>query len=126
MNGNTNDGRPDRPELPREEEEGQSVPYGYSSGLIRRASQFDWRQQIGISGEDRPWLDSFGSEDPSPGGIASRLLNSKVELLAETKARYHIVLKRKEEYEGRISRLEDEIQEIRSLIEELLNFDSEE
>ena len=107
------------PQLRRDQEAGEPIANGNGDRIAGRASKFEWRKSLGAGGNVCTW-ESFGfPEDSSPGGIAKRLFDCKVEALSEVQARYHIVLKRKVEYEERMSQLQEEIQEIRSIVEEL-------
>jgi hypothetical protein len=85
-----------------------------------------WTIPQRLSGEVRAWLDSLRSKDPTRGGIASRLLEAKLEQLGEVRGRYEIVLKRKIEYEAKMAQLEKELQEIQSIAAEILQIDKSE
>ena len=109
----------------RTEEDGNTDTNCDSDPAARRAREFDWREQERADRTNRAGDFTDIPKKADPGGIATRLLRSKVEMLSETQARYHIVLRRKTEYEERIARLEEEIEEIRSQIQELISISTE-
>lgn len=125
--GDQGDGRKEKtertPGIRRGEEEihhdadpnglGSSGGHGYTG----------WTVPIGPSGENRAWFDSFRQADPTRGGIASRLLESKLQQLSEVQGRLSIVNQRKIEYESKIVQLELEIKEIQAIAAEILQID---
>ena len=125
-NGGANDAENRGQSIRGAKEAGASGSDRHGSEIARRASEIDWRQQERVGGADSSWDFADIPEEADPGGICTRLLTAKVEALSETKARYFIVLQRKQEYEERIQRLEEEITEIRSQVEELINIASDE
>lgn len=101
----------------------QPDPNPGGMGTPGNSSNQDGNLSIGISRTVRAWVDSVRSADRSPGGIASRLLDAKLQQLGEVRGRYQIVLRRKIEYEESIIRLEAEITEIQGIAAELLQLD---
>jgi hypothetical protein len=82
-----------------------------------------WTVSIGFNRENCSWLDSLRSQDSTRGGIASRLLETKLEQLGEVRGRLKIVLSRKAEYESKIAQIEREIEEIREIASEIFQID---
>lgn len=82
-----------------------------------------WTVSIGFDREDCSWLDSLRSQDSTRGGIASRLLETKLEQLGEVRGRLKIVLSRKAEYESKIAQIEREIEEIRAIASEIFQIE---
>lgn len=89
----------------------------------RRDGYSGWTIPVRLSGENCSWLDSLRSQDSTRGGIASRLLETKLEQLGEVRGRLATVLSRKAEYETKIAQIEREIEEIRAIASEIFQID---
>jgi len=108
------------------QEEIHDHPDSDCMGDIGRTGYTGWTVPQRFGREVRTWLDSLRSKDPTRGGIASRLLEAKLEQLGEVRGRYEIVLKRKTEYETKIAQIERELQEIQAITAEILQIDQPE
>jgi hypothetical protein len=82
-----------------------------------------WTVPIGTSRESSERDNPFRHEDSTPGGIASRLIEKLLEQRAEVQGRYEIVLKRKAEYEEKLTQIDQELEEARAIAQEIFQID---
>lgn len=92
-------------------------------GGIESKGYKGWTIPVGAGGTSGKGDNVLGHEDPTPGGIASRLIEKLLEQRAEVQGRYEIVLKRKSEYEEKLTQIDREIEEARAIAQEILQID---